>query len=382
MTRRTQAAALAAVAVLTAGCGSGGFQGLYGVPLPGGADLGERPIRVTAQFADVLDLVPQAGVKVKDAPVGRVDTIDLAPDGRTAMVTMLVDGDVVLTGDVRAELRQSSLLGEKFVELSTPRASKSTERLADGAVIPVERTNRNPEIEEALGALSLLLNGGGLDQIQTIAKELDAALAGNEPRIRSLLSTVERIARDLDGQKADIARAIDALNRVSGVLAAQRDDITTTLDSLAPGLRVLSAQRDQLVTMLGSLDTLSQVSVDTIHRSKDDLVADLRALAPTVHKLAETGQNLPKALEILGTFPFTDYSLNGISGDYFNADMRVDLDLSRILDNIGSSSQPLVTLPALPVAGPASTPSLPGISVPEQVSGLPGLLDSLLGVTP
>ena len=39
-----------------------------------------------------------------------------------------------------------------------------------------------------LGALSLLLNGGGLEQIKTITHELDQALSGNTGEIRSLLS--------------------------------------------------------------------------------------------------------------------------------------------------------------------------------------------------
>ena len=63
--------------LLVAGCGQHGFTGLYNAPLPGGADLGDDPYRVTAQLADVLDLVPQASVKVNDVAVGRVSGIRL-----------------------------------------------------------------------------------------------------------------------------------------------------------------------------------------------------------------------------------------------------------------------------------------------------------------
>jgi phospholipid/cholesterol/gamma-HCH transport system substrate-binding protein len=106
---------------LLAGCGSGGFSGMYQLPLPGGADLGEHPYRVVAHFGDVLDLVPQAGVKVNDVAVGRVEKIELARDNKTAVVTMLVNGGVRLPANAGAELRQSSLLGEKFVELNAGR---------------------------------------------------------------------------------------------------------------------------------------------------------------------------------------------------------------------------------------------------------------------
>ena len=60
--------------VAVSGCG---FTGLYGAPLPGGADLGDHPYKVTIYFANVLDLVPQSMVKVNDVPVGRVDKVEL-----------------------------------------------------------------------------------------------------------------------------------------------------------------------------------------------------------------------------------------------------------------------------------------------------------------
>ena len=43
----------------------------------------------------------------------------------------------------------------------------------------ISRTGATPEVEEVLGALSLLLNGGGLEQIKTIIHELDQALSGH-----------------------------------------------------------------------------------------------------------------------------------------------------------------------------------------------------------
>ncbi|SDH85360.1 phospholipid/cholesterol/gamma-HCH transport system substrate-binding protein [Actinokineospora alba] len=360
MNRWTRAAAVGAALTLVASCG-GEFRGVHQVPLPGGADLGEHPYRVTAHFADVLDLVPQAGVKVSDVAVGRVEDIALAADGRTAEVTLLIAGEVVLPADAFADLRQSSLLGEKFVQLRAPADSTGgAGRLSAGGVIPVTRTNRNPEIEEALGALSMLLNGGGIEQVRTIVTEFNAALGGNEPQVRSLLETMNRIAGDLDGQKADIAKAIDALDRFAAAIAARRGEIATAVRDLPAGMKVVTDQRDQLVTMLRALDGLSEAAVDTINASREDFVADLKALAPTVTKLAEAGDNFPKALEVLGTFPFGDYALNNIHGDYFNADMTFDFDLSGVLDNLSASQQPVAPSPGTGAPAPrAQAPQLP-----------------------
>jgi phospholipid/cholesterol/gamma-HCH transport system substrate-binding protein len=370
--------AIALSALVLAGCGSGGFDGVYNMPLPGGADVGDHPYRVKAQFKDVLDLVPQAGVKVNDVPVGRVEKIDLAGDGWTAEVTMLVNGDVQLPANAFAKLRQSALLGEKFVELGKPKDASG--KLADNAVIPLEKTNRNPEVEEVFGALSLLLNGGGVAQLQNITKELNAAMEGNEQQIRSLLGNLNTFVGELDKHKAEIVRALDSINRLAGTLAQQREKIAVALTDLEPGLRVIAEQRTQLVTLLQSLDKLSDVATDTVIKSRDDIVADLKALQPTLQKLAESGQNLPKAFELLLTYPFPDAAVDGIKGDYTNLYADLDLNLGTILDNLGRSRQsPLDGLiPSQGTPLPLPNIPLPGLNQGSG-SGLGDLLGGLLG---
>ena len=373
-------AVVVTVGLLLAGCG---FRGLYDTPLPGGADLGGDPYRVTAQFDDVLDLVPQAGVKLNDVAIGRVEAITLAPDNSVALVDLVVNGDVELPANARAELRQSSLLGEKFVELAAPTAEPPRGRLRDGAVIPLDATRRNPEVEEVLAALSLLLNGGGLARMGDIIREVNQTLSGNEPQLRSLLTRLDGVIGDLDEQKGTIVRAIDGLQRLSHELVGQTRNIATALEGLGPGIDALHHQRGQLVAMLQALDELSAVAVDTIDRSRDDLVADLRALAPTLQKLAEAGSDLPRSLQFFLSYPFPDYAMESLKGDYFNTDVRMEFDLTGILGNLSRSSQPIVPLPdAVP-----ELPDLPGLPLvpdgeePEESEegGMPGLLDGLLG---
>ncbi|TCO46499.1 MCE family protein [Actinocrispum wychmicini] len=313
---------LVAVMLTASACGAGGFNGVYNLPLPGGADLGDHPYKVRVDFQDVLDLVPQAGVKVNDVPVGRVDQIDVGGDGWTAEVVLLVNGDVRLPANANAAVRQSSLLGEKFVELSAP-SNPAPDRLVDDAVIPAERTSRNAEIEEVFGALSLLLNGGGVGQFQQIAREVNNALSGNETGLRSLLSNMDTFVGELDKHRDEITRALTSLNKLSATVAAQRDKIGGVLQNLGPGIDVLTQQRGDLVSMLRSLDDLSAVAVRTVKNSKDDIVADLKALAPTLQGLAAAGEKLPQSFELLLTYPFTDKAAQGIRGDYLNVFVHV-----------------------------------------------------------
>ena len=335
-----------------AGCSGGEFKGVYDLPLPGGADLGDHPYAVTAQFADVLDLVPQAAVKVGDVPVGRVREIRLGADGWTAEAVLDVNGDVVLPAGALARLRQSSLLGEKFVELAPPDGEAQNAggaRLVNGTTIPLARTNRNPEFEEIFGALSLLLNGGGIGQLQTINRELSKVMDGNEAQIRSFLSGVNTLMTDLDAHRSDITEALDGLNRLSSTLANRHEQVSGALTDLTPGLQALSDQRTQLVSMLQALDRLSTVATDVVDRSRDDMVADLRALAPILGQLADAGADLPKSLQMLPTFPFPDSVLPAIKGDYVNA---------------YASMIPAPGVP-LPAPGEGVPPGLPPLPIPS-----------------
>ncbi|WP_097924382.1 MCE family protein [Streptomyces sp. wa1063] len=321
------------------------FTGIEQIPLPGGADLGDRPYEVTAEFGDVLSLAPQSSVKVNDVAVGRVTKIALAPDGWRARVTMRVNGKIKLPANAYARLEQSSLLGEKFIQLAPPPEGTARGSLAAGGRIPHSRTNRNPEVEEVFGALSLLLNGGGVNQLKTITTELNKALAGQEPQIRSMLNRVDTLVTNLDENKSDITKALDGVNRLAATLATRKQDVGTVLTGLSPGLKVLEKQRGSLLTMLRSLDTLSTVAVDTINRSKADMIADLKALAPTLKALADSGQDLPDSLQVLLTYPFTDEVLRGVKGDYLN----VYLDVAAV--------------PGTQII-PALTPDPPGIPLP------------------
>ena len=161
---------------------------VYSLPLPGGTDVGDDPITVTVQFEDVLDLVPKSTVKVNDVSVGQVRTIEL--EGYDAKVTLELRNDTELPDNTVAEIRQTSLLGEKFVSLAAPE-SGAEGTLGDGEVIPLERTGRNPEVEEVLGALSLMLNGGGVAQLKTITQELNKAVTGREGNVRSVLTQID-----------------------------------------------------------------------------------------------------------------------------------------------------------------------------------------------
>jgi phospholipid/cholesterol/gamma-HCH transport system substrate-binding protein len=332
-------ALLVAGLVALTGCGS-----VYDLPLPGGANVGSNPVKVHVLFRDVLDLVPQSTVKVDDVTVGKVTAIRLK--GYTADVTVELPRDVDLPSNATAQIRQTSLLGEKFVSLESP-ADPSSTRLRNGDVIGLDRTGRNPEIEEVFSALALLLNGGGVGQLKTIAEELNTALGGRESDVRSIITQIRSFMSQLDQNKSAIVSAIDNVDRLAVQLRRQDGSIKSALDNLPAALKSINGQRRDLVRMLQALDRLSGVGVRVIQASKASTIDSLRDLAPVLTSFARAGQNMPRALQVFLTYPFVDAAVgndpqvarNLHMGDFTNLSVRLDLDLAG-----------LPTLPSLPGA--------------------------------
>jgi phospholipid/cholesterol/gamma-HCH transport system substrate-binding protein len=301
------------------------------------------------------------------------------------MVTINLEKSVVLPDNVSAGIRQTSLLGEKYVLLESPPPSQAVGRLSSGDLVPLSRTTRDVEVEEVLGALSLVLNGGALQQVQTINKELSTALAGREPQVRSLLNELDTFVGSLDAQKANIIRALQGLNRLTAVLNSQKTVFTNALDSIGPGLAVLADQRQQLTQTLTALSKLGAVGTRVINASKADTLADLRALQPTLAQLAKAGTDLPNGLELLATYPFprnvTDTIFISNGRAYSNVDIQLDLNLTDVLTNLLTPNKEPITAPQ--TGGTGTNPVLPPGSshTGQPTPGVNGGIQDLPGIT-
>jgi phospholipid/cholesterol/gamma-HCH transport system substrate-binding protein len=314
---------------------------VYDIPLPGGASVGDNPYRVTVEFRDVLDLVPQSVVKVDDVTVGMVEEIELR--GYTARTTLELRDDVVLPANAVAEIRQTSLLGEKFVELKSPAGEESSTELQEGDVIPLRRSGNNPEVEEVLGALSLILNGGGIAQLKTITQELNTALDGREGTAKSVLREIRTFMAQLDGGKFQILEALENVNELSKSIVANTDTLDLALKELPSAIESIDSQREDLVKMLQALADLSSTGVRVIKASKQNTIRSLNALAPVLRELDRAGANVPKSLQVALTFPFIDAAVGQTAqaardlhiGDYTNLSINLQVKPDELLRAVG-----------------------------------------------
>ncbi|MGH3349758.1 MAG: MCE family protein [Nocardioides sp.] len=368
------AAALAVSGLVLSGCGLGSIGGgVYEAPLPGGADVGDDPVTLSAEFADVLDLVPQSSVKVDNVAIGRVSKIRLTENGRSARVSLVVRDDVSLPAGTTARLQQTSLLGEKYIALIRPETPVAGEPLGDGSVLGRGDTDAAAQVEEVLGALSMVLNSGGIAQFQEISRELQKVSDGRPEEIKAFLHEIDRFVSVLDSRSESITSAIDSLNELAVTLDKDKAKISNALEGLSPGMQVLVDQRPQLVAMLEALDKLAKVTIRTLDSAQEDIVADLELLDPILDQLAKAGSDLPYALEILFTYPFPDEVLNAIRGDYMNLFMITNFRTPADCESKGCDWLQPVVEGAFggSASSQAESPSAPGL-LPSTSSPVPG----------
>ena len=103
----------------------------FGGPVP----LKPKGYRVTASFAEAAQLATEADVRISGVPVGKVKSIEADPGTGRSDVTFELDAKYApLPSDARAMLRQKTLLGETYLEL-TP-GTTGAETLPSGSRPP------------------------------------------------------------------------------------------------------------------------------------------------------------------------------------------------------------------------------------------------------
>ncbi|WP_233462819.1 MCE family protein [Nocardia gipuzkoensis] len=395
--RRTAAVAVGlAVALGVSGCQ---WDGLNSLPMPGTEGTGPGSYEVRIQMPNVTTLTQNSPVRVHDVTVGTVSKIEV--EDWHALVTVILNPDVHLPANTVAKIGQTSLLGSNHLELAAPTDQAPEGQLKAGDVIPLARAGIFPTTEQVLSSLSVVLNGGGVAQLETITRELNSALTGREEAIRDLLPQLNELTTNLDRQTGDIIAAMSGLDRLGGQLAQQRDVVAAAIEQIHPALTVLADRRANITRALSALGELSDVVRRIVAASGDDLKANLNSLVPALKSLSDTGSNLTEALKILATFPFPMKNLDhAIKGDYLNLFMTVDITGKRLDSNfltgtplggrfggvegaLGSFAPGTAAQNGDPATGPLQAPPPASSQPPPSIPGLPPIpgLPAIPGLT-
>ena len=256
---------------------------------------------VRAVFANVLNLPDDAQVRIGAQVIGQVGTISTADF--QADLTLDIDKGVKIPDGTTAQIRFDNPLGDEYVLLVEPggtgASADAAQYLAPNSLIPESDTSTAPSVEDTFGALSLVLNGGGINQLQTIIHELNNTFNGNQPEIRSFLTTIDQAFVSLAGGKTAINNALTSIENLTGKLNGGRQTLSNGISTIAPAIGVLASENSQISSLFSELSNLGTIGTQVAQQSGENGVKDLNALLPVVQQLAAVSEQIGPDLSSL-----------------------------------------------------------------------------------
>ena len=200
--------------------------GVLGGGVAGCGLRGPDTISITAHFTDSVGLFAGNDVDILGVPVGWVT--DVTPRGSQVEVKMRVPADMPIPASAGALIIPPSVITDRYVEL-TP-AYTAGPAMADGAVIPLERTRTPVEFDRIIRAID----------------GLATSLNSDDSTTRAIRDALGVAAQNLRGNGLSVRQSVEGLSAAVGALAANRNDLTGLIRSLDT-LTATFAQNDATV---------------------------------------------------------------------------------------------------------------------------------------
>ena len=263
--------------------------------------------RVQVAFPEAVALAQQADVRVAGVSVGKVVSKSLDPAGNRTIATLQIDPQYVpIRKDARAILRQKTLLGETYVELTTGHkgspAIPEGGRLANAQVAPTvefdevlqtfdpagrrafrewQKTiaqagrGRGQDLNDALGNLPVFADG---------ATDVVEVLDHRRSALRSLVSNTGNVFADLTRNESALQQAIVKTREVFDTTASQREALAESFRIFPTFLDESKATLARLRTFASNTDPLVR-DLGPVARDLQPTLRDLRALSPDLRRL-------------------------------------------------------------------------------------------------
>lgn len=264
-----------------------------------GGELPLRPkgYRVHVAFPEATQLVEEAEVRISGVRVGRVKSKE--PDPRTGLTDTTIEIEprfAPIPRDARAILRQKTLMGETYVEL-TP-GHRSAGFVPDGGRLPRGQVAPTVELDEILRTLDPRTRRAlqvWLDQqgraVERRGSDINTALASLAPfadKTDEVLAILRREEAATRGLVRDTGAVFEALSERSGQLRG--------LVSNSNRVFATTARRDrQLEEAIRAFPTFldeSRVTVERLSRFARDTNPLVTQLRPAAREISPTFREL------------------------------------------------------------------------------------------
>jgi virulence factor Mce-like protein len=259
------------------------------------------PKTISAYFTTAIAIYPGDTVRVSGLKVGSI--VAIQPDGTQIKLTLHVERDVPIPADAKAVIVAQNLVAARYVQL-TPAYRTSGPVMADGAVIPVERTAIPVEWDEVKTQLARLATDlGPNSKVSTpsVARFIDSAadaLGGNGDKLRQTLAQLSGVGRILASGSGNIVDIIKNLQTVVTALRDSNQQIVQFNNRLATLSSVLNDSRSDLDAALTNLSTAVGEVQRFIAGSRDQTSEQIQRLADLTQVLVDNHMALENVLHV------------------------------------------------------------------------------------
>ncbi|KSZ60031.1 mammalian cell entry protein [Rhodococcus pyridinivorans KG-16] len=182
---------------------------------------------LSVEFAGVMNLPSGADVIMDGVRVGEVRDLEVQDDG--VAVRVGIRSDTKVPADIRAIVRQNTLLGDTYVALLRDPDGSDGEYLREGATVPVDRTTSPPQLEDTMAVLATFVNGGSIRRIEQVMGRVNAVMP-DVAEIERLAGTVAVDLNDLGQRTVEIDRMLDGMNSSAAALNDNSESLVTIFD--------------------------------------------------------------------------------------------------------------------------------------------------------
>lgn len=260
-----------------------------------------RPTTITAYFHTATAIYPGDDVRVSGLKVGTIESIK--PAGTQAKMVMHVDHGISIPADAKAVIVAQNLVAARYVQL-TPAYRSAGATMADGAVIPVNRTATPVEWDEIKDQLMRLATDFGPNSrvsTPSVARFIDAAanaLGGNGDKLRQTLAQLSAVGRIFANGSGNLVDIIKNLQTFVGALRDSNVQLVQFNDRLATLTSVLDDNKANLDAALTDLSSAVGEVQRFIAGSRDQTAEQITRLADLTQILVDNKMALQNVLHV------------------------------------------------------------------------------------
>jgi phospholipid/cholesterol/gamma-HCH transport system substrate-binding protein len=267
-----------------------------------------------AEFTDATGVVKGDDIRIAGVKVGTVKKVEIVERTR-ALVTFTVERTTSLSKATRADIRFRNLVGQRYISLSD--AIGDTERLAEGATIPVSQTSPALDLTVLFNGFKPLFEALTPSDVNKLSYELVQVFQGEGGTLEGLLAHTASVTSTLADRDAIIGALIDNLNEVLAHIGSRDDQLNRLISTFRTFVGGLKGDRRAILGSLDEISTLTDETAGLVQGIREPFVEDIKQLRTVAENLDRNKGELDRALQVL-PIKLEKVGRTAIYGSWFN----------------------------------------------------------------